>query len=195
MGAISLKYKSKSGNLTAPGDVDPGAMIPLATTTLSTSQSTITFSSIPQDYEHLQLRIFARSTFSGGVRNITLRFNSDTGSNYLTHQIQGNGSAVSAYYEPASNLMYIGMTSAAGNTANVFAVNVMDILDYTNTNKNTTVRNLQGFDENGGGTIWFRSGLWLNTSAINAISLTIEGGHSFAQYSHFALYGIKRAGA
>ena len=49
MGAISLKYKSKSGNLTAPGDVDPGAMIPIATTALTTTAANITFSNIPKN--------------------------------------------------------------------------------------------------------------------------------------------------
>ena len=57
MASISLKNKSKSGNLTAPGDVDPGAMIPLMTTTVGTAVSAVTFSDIPQAYEHLQIRI------------------------------------------------------------------------------------------------------------------------------------------
>ena len=48
MASISLKNKSKSGNLTAPGDVDPGAMIPIATSTVSSATATVTFSSIPQ---------------------------------------------------------------------------------------------------------------------------------------------------
>ena len=51
MASISLKYKSKSGNLTAPGDVDLGAMIPLMTATPS-GTGTVTFSNIPQSYEH-----------------------------------------------------------------------------------------------------------------------------------------------
>ena len=67
----------------------------------------------------------------------------------------------------------------------------MDILDYTNTNKNKTVRVLQGFDENGSGVVAFNSFLYsTNTNAITSLTLT-SSGTSFAQYSSFALYGIK----
>ena len=54
MASISLKYKSKQGTLTAPGDVDLGAMIPLMTTTVgSGGSSTITFSSIQIGRAHV----------------------------------------------------------------------------------------------------------------------------------------------
>jgi hypothetical protein len=67
----------------------------------------------------------------------------------------------------------------------------MDILDYANTSKNKTIRMLSGNDRNGSGDIILISGLWASTSAINQIDLRLESAANFAQYSQFALYGIK----
>ena len=102
MASISLKYKSKQGNLTAPGDVDPGAMIPIATVNGTGSSSTLTFSSIPQNYEHLQIRGIASV---GDMDDVIIQFNSDTGSNYSWHMIVGNGSSVAAYSGTSTTYM------------------------------------------------------------------------------------------
>jgi hypothetical protein len=190
MASISLKYKSKSGNLTAPGDVDLGAMIPIATTTLGSSQSTITFSSIPQNYEHLQIRGI---TAGSGVQS-TLRFNSDSGNNYAAHSLLGDGSTVSA--GGATSQTGINTIGYLNNVSNVFVPFIIDILDYSNTNKNKTVRYTFGWEKNASGSyIYYASGLWMNTSAINTITISADSSGSIAQYSSYALYGIKRAGA
>jgi hypothetical protein len=68
---------------------------------------------------------------------------------------------------------------------------ICDVLDYANTNKFKTLRSLTGNDRNGSGSIWLDSGLWRSTSAITSIKFTT--GTAFAQYSQFALYGIKGA--
>jgi len=56
--------------------------------------------------------------------------------------------------------------------------------------KYNTVRNLGGYDSNGTGEILLTSGLWLNTTAISNIKI-LPSTTNFAQYSSFALYGIK----
>jgi len=193
MAVVSLKYKSKQGTLTAPGDVDPGAMIPIATTTLSTTTATIEFTSIPQTYEHLQIRLFARTTGSNIQSYASIQFNSDTtGSNYYSHYIQADGSTVAAGPN-ANNSIHYDIAGANANTS-VFGAIIFDILDYSNTNKYKTTRALGGTDNNGSGRMNLTSGLWMSTSAISSIKLTPFAG-SFAQYSQAALYGIKRAGA
>jgi len=79
-------------------------------------------------------------------------------------------------------------------SANCFGVVVIDILDYANTNKYKTTRALAGLDINAaGGFIALRSGNWRNTNAITTITLKPESSRIFAQYSQFALYGIKGA--
>jgi hypothetical protein len=81
--------------------------------------------------------------------------------------------------------------TSASTSANIFTVAVIDILDYSNTNKYTTIRTLQGYDSNGSGNIRFNSGLWMNTAGVTDIKIFPDGAASFVQYSHFALYGIK----
>jgi hypothetical protein len=189
MGAISLKYKSKSGNLTAPGDVDPGAMIPIATASLS-GLNTVTFSSIPQAYEHLQLRAYLNNAV--GNISVSMQFNGDTGTNYAKHIIYGDGSAAAASGVATTASMTFHIYS--GNTSNIFSAAVMDVLDYANTNKNTTVRGICGWDNNGSGSVMLGSGLWVNTNAVTSITFGAAGG-TWSSGSTIALYGIKRAGA
>jgi hypothetical protein len=196
MAVVSLKYKSKQGTLTAPGDVDPGAMIPLTTTTLSTASATITFSDIPQAYEHLQIRALGRGSVAQGEMQIFVRFNSDSGTNYSAHLLRGDGSSVYTAAQTSGNRVDgVIRMPAANATSGIFGVGVIDILDYANTNKYKTLRSLGGLDANGSGQIYYRSGLWMNTNAINSITIGIDDGGNFVQYSSFALYGIKRAGA
>ena len=67
---------------------------------------------------------------------------------------------------------------------------VADILDFNSTNKYKTVRGLGGYDGNDtNGIVTFRSGAWMNTAAVTSITLLPNS--SFAQYSSFALYGVK----
>lgn len=158
----------------------------------SGGSSSITFSSIPSTYQHLQVRGIARSTRSATSDYIALQLNSDTGSNYAYHGLDGNGSSASAFGLATQTFMDVERASAATATTNVFGVSVIDILDYANTNKYKTMRCLGGSDNNGSGSITLTSGLWQNTNAVSTITLKAQGGTSnFAQYSSFALYGIK----
>jgi hypothetical protein len=141
-----------------------------------------TFSSIPSTYKHLQLRWISRS--SGGNYNPIFRFNGDTASNYSWHYLDGNGS--SATSGSAGTDTSILIAGIAG-TASTFAVGVMDILDYKDTSKFKTARILQGADYNGSGSVDLWAGSWRSTSAITSIYC----GFSSAQYSQYALYGIK----
>jgi hypothetical protein len=156
-------------------------------------QSTITFSSIPQTFTHLQIRATARNSASGtGSLDTYMRFNGDTGSNYRAYkQLAGDGSTASAAGSGLEALLGPFHFLKDGNTANVYAVWILDILDYTNTNKNKVTRSINGQDLDGSGHIHFKSGMWMNTSAISSITLTVEGSNNFKEHSLFALYGIK----
>lgn len=168
----------------------PTSFESIATTTVgSGGSSSITFSSIPSTYTHLQVRLMALGDTATGY-DVTMRFNSDTASNYNWHRLYGNGSSALAQGSLTSvTNMYVA-ADAARTTYPL--VSVIDILDYADTNKYTTIRNLNGFDQNGGGAVTLWSGLWRNTAAVNSIAITIAA-NNLAQYSHFALYGIKAA--
>jgi hypothetical protein len=87
--------------------------------------------------------------------------------------------------------MRAGAITGSTATANVFAVTVLDLLDYTSTSKYKTVRNLAGYDSNGFGSIALNSGLWMNTVAVTSISISPRVGTLFNANSRFSLYGIK----
>jgi hypothetical protein len=167
----------------------------IATYTLGSNQTTITFSSIPATFTHLQLRIFARTNRTGQTEaNLLIRFNNDTGSNYTYHDLYSDGTTATASAGGASQTSIIAnRLTGAGATASIFGAIVVDVLDYTSTNKNKTVRALGGVDRNGAGGLSFSSGLYFATpAAINRIDLTtIAGTFDFVQHSSFALYGIK----
>jgi len=154
--------------------LDASAYFPIATTTLTTATASVTFSSIPATYTHLQIRTMCLT--SASATDVKAQFNGDTGSNYALHLLWGNGSAASAGAYTAQTYAVAGITSIT--TANP-ASGVIDILDYANTNKNTTVRTLSGSDTNGvGGFIFLESGLWLNTNGATAYypsAITIDG--------------------
>ena len=160
----------------------------IATTTVGAGgTSTITFSSIPSTYTHLQIRYL--NTTSTVYQNLVFRFNSDTGSNYAWHRLLGDGTSTVADAVSTTTSMNIGRS---GTSASNFAGGVFDLLDYANTNKYKTARSLYGTDGNGSGAIFLGSGLWQSTSAVSTITITSAAGN-FDQYSSFALYGIKGA--
>lgn len=164
----------------------------IATFTSSGSTSSITFSSIPSTYKHLQLRILSRSAYAAATDQIYMRLNSDSGTNYSWHYLRGDGASATASGYASDNIIYAATTPAASASASIFGVSIIDILDYGNTNKNKTVRILDGYDANGSGIVELRSSGWYSTSAISTILLAnYMAGSNFASGSSFALYGVK----
>ena len=162
----------------------------IATTTVGAGgQASITFSSIPQTYKHLQLRILGSDDGAGSEYG-NMTFNGDTAANYSSHQLFGDGSSAQANGFTNNNQIYLHRIS--GSITNTFGAIIVDIYDYANTSKYKTVRELGGYDANGSGRISFSSGLWFNTNAITSITAT-TGGSKWLQYTSFALYGIKGA--
>jgi hypothetical protein len=161
----------------------------IATVSLGSSQTTISFSSIPSTYKHLQLRFIARSTRVNAGDYMNMRFNSDSSSIYAKHHLAGDGSGAGAGAQSSAAQIELNRISAANATSGVFGAGVIDLLDYANTSKNKTARALIAYDNNGSGEIYFQSGLWASTTAVNAISFTCN--NDFAANSQFALYGIK----
>lgn len=177
------------GKLVVAGDFDS-----IATTTVGAGGTgTVTFSGISSVYQHLQLRIMAKTNRTAGSQGdvINMTFNSDTASNYSYHQLQGDGAGTGASGSATQTKIQLERTGDA--TADRFGVIIVDILDYKDTNKAKTTRQLGGFDNNGGGQIALMSGRWGKTplEAISSITLTPVVGTLFTVNSHFALYGIK----
>jgi hypothetical protein len=166
----------------------------IATVTVgSGGSSTITFSSIPSTYTHLQLRWIARDSQANTGLGLYMRINNNTGSNYSRHWLRGNGSAASAANSVSDTLISLGGVPGSSSPASIFGVGIIDILDYTNTNKYKTVRSMQGTNQNttADDNIFFVSGvMFANTDAVTQVDVIADGA-GFVQYSQFALYGIK----
>jgi hypothetical protein len=184
---------ASSGGAAAGGDYESIATVTVG----SGGSSSISFTSIPSTYKHLQIRALAqtnRATFA--VDDFYMTFNSDSGANYSYHGLYGDGGSVGT--TAVANATNIATTQNIGTTAmaNTFGVVVADILDYSDTNKYKTLRMLSGEDTNGAVAgvfprLNFTSGSWRSTSAISTIFMAPINSSLFTQYSSFALYGIK----
>jgi len=171
---------------------DTGAMFPLGMVQVgSGGSSTITFSSIPSTYKHLQIRAIAGSANSN-ISSFLINVNSDSGANYAWHYVYGDGSTAAAGASSSANFMRVINLLGTG-LANAFSAEIIDVLDYASTSKNKTFRMLGGGDRNGSGGVHLQSGVWLNTNAITSITFTPSDSFNFQQYTQFALYGIKGA--
>lgn len=170
------------------GVLATGSFESIATATLSSTTTNITLSSIPSTYKHLQLRILTRASNASVDRAITLRVNSDSGSNYAQHYLDGDGSTASASGSASTTSMLFTKTAGASATANVYGVAIVDFVDYASSSKYKTIKTFGGFDNNGAGNVILSSGLWQSTTAINSITVVNT---SFLSGSTIALYGIR----
>lgn len=174
------------------GTTATSAFDSLGSVYVSTATSTITFSSIPQTYQHLEIRSHAASSASNN-QYVKLVLNSDTGANYAEHHLSGNGTSTpSGANSSLSNGGFFWAMGIPGTSlTSVFAAGATSILDYSSTSKYKTVLSFDGFDANGSGGIELVSNLWQSTSAVTSITLTVNEGYNFRQYSSFSLYGVK----
>ena len=167
-----------------------GSFESIASATGTGSSGTITFSSIPNTYKHLQIRYIARSAGAGTQNDITFKYNSAT-STYADHTLTGDGASATAGNNTGRSYMTLtNVMTSSGAEANNMGVAIIDIHDYQSTSKGKTTRFFGGNDRNGSGNINLISTLWTNTAAINTITIT-SGAGNFTTESTFALYGIK----
>lgn len=147
--------------------------------------ASITFSSIPQTYQHLHLRITGRLTST--QQGVWVRFNDDAAANYSCHLLYGTGASVVG----SSRLSDGGIDSILPYNSTDWFSGFVDILDYTNTAKHKVTRALSGSDANGAGIVGLTSGSWRNTGAVTKIHLSDQlASGSFQQFTVASLYGV-----
>ena len=166
----------------------------IATATGTGSSGTISFTSIPSGFKHLEIRGIARSTATNAT--FTIKLNSDSGSNYAQHRLFGDGTSVTASGADTLTFASVGSNALSTTSSNIAGANIISILDYGSTSKYKTIRSFAGMDDNSGTTasqLAIRSGLWQSTSAITQIDLIAAASGSWTTQTTFALYGIKEA--
>ena len=164
---------------------------PIATTTLSSTATEVTFSSISGTYTDLVLLISARSDRSGqAIDVIKIRFNGATADTNLTsRQVYGSGTTASSQSNAYAN---IGYATGGTSTANTFANIEVYIPNYAGST-NKPISSTSANENNSATTYEIDgiAGLWSSTSAITSITLLPNVGPNFASGSRFDLYGIK----
>jgi hypothetical protein len=150
--------------------------------TLAAAASSVTFTSIPQNFRDLVL-VCTGTTSNTGINSIIIRFNSDSGSNYPLITMNGTGSGTNSAFA-TNNGALAGLAISSSVNANI-----AHILDYSATNKHKTV--LSRGNSLGGSYIRASSTRWANTAVIQSIICLIDTGANFNSGSTFFLYGIE----
>ena len=168
----------------------------IATVTGNGTSTSITFTSIPGTYKHLQLRISAKTEDTAGRnQSAYVIFNSDGGNNYNWHRMTSDGGSTYA----TSGAPDVHLTTGQfiydnySGYANKFGSAIVDIIDYADTSKYKTLKSFSGNHDNGvvSSIIGISSGTWRSTSAITSMTFTNSGANYWSTGTTFALYGIK----
>jgi len=166
----------------------PATYEPIATTTLGSAASSISFSSISSAYTDLRVVLVCQTASNA---NIAFRLNSDTGTNYSYTLLYGTGTSAASFRDTSITRGYI---IAADNAATFPNWNLctMDIFSYAGSTNKTILTNGSN-DKNGSGTVEAAVNLWRNASAINSVTLLAWNGVNFNTDTTATLYGIKAA--
>ena len=157
---------------------------PLATITLTGTDSEVVFASIPSSFRDLILVIQAKSTT--GNPAVTARFNSDNTANYPYVRMTGSGSGSGASASITTDT-FLNLAAAFGINTSGNGNIIAQIMDYSATDKHKTVLVRNG---DAGLGVEAIAGRWASTSAITSVTVFNTGSISFATGSTFSLYGV-----
>lgn len=163
----------------------------LATYTVSSAESSVTFSSISQSYTDLVFVINMQSSYTGDSGNgARFRFNGDSGTNYSYIVARGNGSTTSSFRSSNDTYIQIGLlpSSGGGTPAGTFGNGIAHILNYSNS---TTYKTVLGRTNSTYAAVEASTNTWRNTAPITSIVYFGDG--NILAGSTFTLYGIKAA--
>jgi len=157
---------------------------PISTTTLGSTNTSVTFSSF-SGYTDLVVVFSVKAATT--TMNAGVRFNSDSGANYNSNSLEGNGGSTRA--QVFTNATFIRPDSYGYVTTTDFNIKLVNIMNYANS---TTYKPVLTRSSNGSVGIDAFVGLWRNTAAITDIEVFARN-DTFAVGSTFTLYGIAAA--
>jgi hypothetical protein len=158
----------------------------LATVTLGTTTSSVTFSSIPATYRDLILIASCKHATTGGSGSVLGRFNGDTGSYPFVYMATKANNTIESGAVDVNALVL-------GRFSNVdFTVNTAQMLDVSATDKHKTVlsNGALGLDGSAAFSQLISANRWPNTAAVTSLNLFPETAGGFASGSTFNLYGV-----
>jgi hypothetical protein len=154
------------------------SMTALASITLQSLSSTVTFSNIPQNYRDLILIVSGRTITGSG--NLVVRPNNDSGSNYSLVRVFSTGSATGSSSGTSDNYVYCGNLRSDAT-----ALIQVTSFDYSLTNKHKTFLARHDLVTE---TTMAVANRWASTSAIFSFVFSLSSG-SFSAGTTFNLYG------
>jgi len=161
------------------------ALVPLQNITLGSAQSSVTFASIPTTgYRDLRLVVSAKPNGTG-YPAVYVRANGDSGSNYSTVRMAGNGSTTNSVASSATGFS-IASAYGLGPTAGAMSNHLVDIQDAFASDKHKTALARSNTPNDG---LEASASRWASTSAITSLTVGTNV-DSFAAGSTFALYGV-----
>jgi hypothetical protein len=165
---------------------------PIATTTLGSAQSSVTFNSF-SGYTDLRLVINAGTSALGFLY---IQFNGDTGTNYSATYLYGSGSTASSGRSTSTNNAQL--TGETGFSTSLIGNATIDFMNYSNTTTYKTLIARQNDTDTSTGYSGTGAAvaLWRNTAAITSMTIkAISGGtdKNWITGSTFTLYGISAA--
>lgn len=178
------------GGLLGAAQISDTAFESIQTYTATSTVADVTFSSIPSTYKILQIRGICRADgSSAGDLSVFMQLNGDTtSSNYRFNRIYSySGSNNKGIDYSANSNIFAAITLQNAATASDYAYNIIEIVDYADSNKTKQVKQIGGSS----GSQFYSASLWTGTAAINSIKIFPGAGLSFLTYTQFALYGIK----
>ena len=171
----------------------------ISTQYLEADAATVTFSSIPATYEHLELHVSIRSDQSAVYHAMLLQAGTgggaaDSGSNYWAHYMWANGTNVAAGAAQGTGF-YVALAAGASTAATYYGPTGATILDYANTNKNTTFYGNLHTGALGTSTEYLEvsSAVWDNTGAVDLLKILPYSAGNLVRGSEFTLYGLNSA--
>lgn len=163
---------------------------PIATTTLGTSATSVTFSSISGSYTDLVLVAQEYTTGTPTAFGISCQFNGDTASNYSTTYLYGTGSSAASGRATAKVGAWIGFESYSANWTVITA-------NFQNYSNSTTYKTVLSRSSDSANLVGSGVSLWRSTAAITSIKVLStdfgSGSTPFVAGSTFTLYGIASA--
>jgi hypothetical protein len=152
----------------------------------------IDFTSIPSTYTDLCIKLSSRCAAGTTNETGTLRFNSDSGSNYSARRLQGTGSVAQSASFTSTTSIYSFYPNLTSSTSDTFSNAEIYIPNYAGSTQKSISSDSVSENNATAADAFLTAGLWTGTVAITSISMGLFSG-SFAQYSTAYLYGISNA--
>jgi hypothetical protein len=160
----------------------------IATQTVTTAQPNITFSDIPQNFTDLHVLYSLRATADTDTYEIKLNTSS---ANFSHRFLRGEVGSVGT--DGRTDNDFVTSVTKSVFTANTFSNGSLYFPNYTSSNFKSISEDTVLENNATDGRQKIAAALWSNTSAINAVELTVLTGN-FAVGSTISLYGIGGAG-